>query len=185
VAADTGAILWDTTDWQINVATCPTPMPIGDGRIFFSGGYNAGSLMLQVKAEAGRFTAKTLYRLPAKKFGSEQHTPVLWQGHFYGIRQKDQQLVCLDLDGKERWNSGRDKFGSAPYMIADGLLLVMNDKGILTLAEATTAGYRRLHQAAVMEDGDSSWGPMALAAGRLLVRDFTRLVCLDVAEGKK
>ena len=52
----------------------------------------------------------------------------------------------------------------------------------MTLAEATTAGYRRLARAQVIDDGVTSWGPMALAAGRLIVRDLTRMTCLDVAE---
>ncbi len=67
------------------------------------------------------------------------------------MRQKDQQLVCLDLTGKELWNSGRDKFGSAPYLIADGLIYAMNDEGLLTMAEATP---RRL-PAAGPRPGDS------------------------------
>ena len=87
------------------------------------------------------------------------------------MRQKDQQLVCLDLNGKELWNSGREKFGSGPYMIADGLIYVLDDNGVLSMAEATPAAYRRLARAQVIEDGSSSWGPMALVAGRLIVRD--------------
>ena len=31
------------------VATVPTPVVIGDGRIFFSGGYNSGSMMMRLK----------------------------------------------------------------------------------------------------------------------------------------
>jgi hypothetical protein len=50
------------------------------------------------------------------------------------------------------------------------------------VAEAAATGYRRLARAQVIEDGSSSWGPMALAAGRLIVRDSVRMVCVDVAE---
>jgi len=184
IDAQTGELLWDTTDWQISMATCPTPVVVGDGKLFFCGGYNSGSLMLQLKEEQGHFTSQTLFRLTPRQFGSEQQTPVCWQGHLYGVRQKDQQLVCLDLGGKEQWNSGGDKFGSGPYMLADGLILAMNDDGVLTIAEATPQAYRRLAKAPVFEDGSSSWGPMALAAGRLVVRDFNRIMCLDIAEQK-
>ena len=180
-AAD-GKILWDTTDWQIGTATCPSPVVLGDGRVFCSGGYNAGSLMLKVEEQGGRMVARTLFRLAAKQFGSEQQTPILWDGHLYGVRQKDQKLVCLDLQGKEMWNSGRDKFGSAPYLIADGLLYAMNDDGLLVMATATAEGYQPLGRAQVIDDAVTSWGPMALVAGRLIVRDLTRMVCLDVAE---
>jgi hypothetical protein len=30
-------------------------------------------------------------------------------------------------------------------------------------------------------DGIESWGPMAIASGRLIARDLTRMVCLDVS----
>ena len=33
--------------------------------------------------------------------------------------------------------------------------------------------------------GHDSWGAMALAAGRLIVRDLTRMECLDVNEESK
>ncbi len=182
IAADDGSLLWDTSDWKIGTATCPSPVVVGDGRVFFCGGYNAGSLMLQVTEQGGKFTATTLYALSPKVFGSEQQTPVLYDGRLYGVRQKDQQLVCLDLDGKEVWNSGKDKFGSAPYMIAGGLIYAMNDEGVLTLAEATPRAYRPLARAEVIEAGVDSWGPLAMAAGRLIARDATRMVCIDVAE---
>jgi outer membrane protein assembly factor BamB len=182
IAADNGALLWETDQWQIAMATCPSPVVVGAGRIFFCGGYNSGSLMLQLHEEGGRIVPQTVFRLTARQFGSEQQTPVLWQQHLYAVRQKDQQLVCMDLDGKELWNSGRDKFGSGPYLIADGLIYVLDDNGVLSLAEATPTAYHRTARAQVIEDGSSSWGPMALAAGRLIVRDSTRMVCVDVAE---
>jgi outer membrane protein assembly factor BamB len=182
VDAQSGAVLWETSEWQVPMATCPTPVAVGEGRIFFSGGYNAGSLMLQLQEEGARIVPKILFRLTAKQFGSEQQTPILFGGHLYGVRQHDKKLVCLDLNGKELWNSSRDKFGAAPYLIADGLLYVMNDEGLLTMAEASPAGYARLGQAQVIPDATDSWGPMALVAGRLIVRDMTRMVCLDVAE---
>ena len=65
-------------------------------------------------------------------------------------------------------------------MIAQGMIYVMNDDGKLTLAEATTAGYKPLAQAQVLE-GPDAWGPLALADGRLIVRDVHKMVCLDVA----
>jgi outer membrane protein assembly factor BamB len=93
-------------------------------------------------------------------------------------------MTCLDLDGKVRWASGpAAKFGLGPFMIADGKLIVMNDDGLLTLAEAGPAGYRALVKNRVL-NGHDSWAPMALAGGRLLVRDLTQLVCLDITGAK-
>jgi outer membrane protein assembly factor BamB len=32
----------------------------------------------------------------------------------------------------------------------------------------------------VFEDGFDAWGPMALVGGRLVLRDMTRMTCLDL-----
>ncbi|MGA2799223.1 MAG: PQQ-binding-like beta-propeller repeat protein [Thermoguttaceae bacterium] len=182
VAAETGEILWETAAWQIDMATCPSPVIVGEGKIFFCGGYNAGALMLQLRENRGKFESETLFRLTPKQFSSEQQTPLLFNGYIYGVRQQDKQLACLDLNGKEIWNSGREKFGSAPYMIADGMIFVMNDDGLLATVEATPKGFKLLARAQAIENGYESWGPTAMAAGRLIVRDMTRMVCLKVSE---
>jgi len=182
VAADSGEILWDTTDWQVPMAACASPVVVGRGKIFLCGGYNSGAMMLEVRKDGQRFVPKTLFRLKPGQFSSEQQTPVLYQGHLYGVRQKDKQLVCLDLEGRQRWSSGRDKFGAGPYMIAGGRILVMNDEGVLTMAEATPDAYRRLARAQVIDNAEDSWGPMALVAGRLIVRDMGTMVCLQIGE---
>jgi len=184
ISAEDGSVLWETTEWVGNMATCPTPVPVGDGRIFFCGGYEAGSLMVQLKEENGRFVVEPLFRLAPKQFDSEQHTPIFFEGHLYGVRTKDGglQMACIDLEGNEAWNSGTDKFGRGPYLFADGLIYAMDDRGRLTVAEATAAAYKPLDRFQVFRRARDAWGPMALAAGRLIVRDLTRMVCLDVAE---
>ena len=178
-----GSILWETTDWMIRIATVPSPVVIGDGRIFFSGGYNSGSVMVRLKEEDDKLTAETVFRLKPTVFGADQQTPILFDGYIYGVRP-DKQLVCLDLDGKLVWKSGSaHRFGLGPYMIADGMIYVMDDSGLLTLAEATPGGYKQLAQAQVL-NGHDSWGPMAMAGGRLIVRDLTRMICLDIRGSK-
>jgi outer membrane protein assembly factor BamB len=180
VSAKDGAILWDTTDWKISIATVPSPLVLDGGRIFFSGGYDAGSLMVQLRKEAGRFRVEPLFKLDAKVFGATQHTPILYGNHIYGVRP-DGRFACLDTTGKPVWFSDAGQsFGLGSFLLADGLFFAMNDSGLLRLIEATPETYRLLAQAQVLK-GRESWAPLALAGGRLLARDFTRLVCLDVA----
>jgi outer membrane protein assembly factor BamB len=182
VSADDGAILWDTTEWKISIATIPSPVVLPGGRIFFCGGYNAGSLIVQLEDRGGRIAAHAVRRLDPAVFGATQHTPIPFDDHLYGVREKDGQLVCLDLDGRVVWSSGSaHRFGLGPYVVADGLIYIMNDAGRLTLVEASPAGYRQLDSSQVF-DGNDSWGPMALCAGRLFVRDLTRMFCLDCQE---
>jgi len=135
--------------------------------------------MLQLERDGDRLTHQTLFRLEPDVFGAAQQTPIHHEGHLYGVRP-DGQLVCLTPEGRTVWTSGAaHKYGLGPFIIANGLIYVMNDDGLLSIAEATPAAFKLLAQAQVLE-GHDSWGPMALAGGRLIVRDLTRMVCLDV-----
>jgi outer membrane protein assembly factor BamB len=179
VAAEDGKILWDTNSWKITIANISSPLAVGEGRIFLSGGYNAGCMMIQLKETGDRFTASTLFKLEAKVFGAEQHTPIVFKNHLIAVRP-DGQLVCMDFGGKIVWQSGpANRFGKGPYLIAQDLIYVMDDDGTLTLAEASLTSYKQLARAKVME-GPDAWGPMALAGSRLIVRDNYKMACLEV-----
>jgi outer membrane protein assembly factor BamB len=47
------------------------------------------------------------------------------------------------------------------------------------LIEASTAAYNELASAPVLA-GEEVWGPMALSDGKLVLRDLTKMICLDV-----
>ena len=181
VSAKDGTLLWETTDWKISIATVPSPVVLDNGRIFLSGGYNAGSLMLQVRKQGNRYVAQTVFALAPEIFGATQHTPILHDNHIYGVRP-DGKFVCLDLEGKPVWTSDSgQQFGLGPFLMGDGMIFALNDSGLLRLIEATPEKYTLLGQAQVLK-GHESWGPMALAGGRLLARDLTRMVCLEVGK---
>jgi len=178
-SAEDGSLLWDTTDWKISIATIPSPVALDDGKIFLSGGYNAGSLMLQLKQDGNRIVPQVLFRLGPEVFGATQHTPIYHDQHLFGVRA-DGQFVCLDLSGKVIWASGpAHQFGLGPFLIANNLIFAMDDLGKLSLIEASAERFHLLAEAKVLH-GRESWGPLALAGTRLLARDFTRMVCLDV-----
>ncbi|MEW6236662.1 MAG: PQQ-binding-like beta-propeller repeat protein [Candidatus Omnitrophota bacterium] len=177
VSAKDGSILWETPEWTIRMANVPSPLAIGDERLFLSGGYKAGSMMLKLEENSGRIVPSILFRLKPERFGSPQHTPILYNGFIYGIRP-DGMLVCLDLDGNEKWNStSAYKFGLGPYTIAGSLIYAMNDNGLLSRVEAAPDGFRLWDQTQVLQ-GSDSWAPIAVASGRLILRDLTRMVCL-------
>jgi len=184
IDADDGTVLWETSQWKIRIANIASPVVVGEGLIFLSGGYNSGSMMLQLHLENEQIVAKPLFELPPELFGSTQQTPIFHNGYIYGVRP-DGQLICLDLTGKVIWTStSAEKFGIGPYIIINDLIYVMNDSGLLTLAKAAAGGFIKLAQAKVLE-GPDSWGPMAVAGGRLVLRDLNRMICLDIREYQK
>jgi len=180
VDANDGALLWETTDWKIAIATVPSPVPLPDGRIFLTGGYGAGSLMLQLDANDNKLMPQTLFKLSPEVFGATQHTPILKDGHLYGARA-DGRFVCLGLDGKVVWaSSPGETFGLGSFLIARDLILAVNDSGKLRLFEASPARFNLLGEIQPLANRES-WAPMALAGSRLILRDLTRLVCLDLS----
>ena len=183
VSAKDGRLLWQYPEWHINIANVPTPVIIDKERIFLSGGYNSGAMMLSIKKSGNGYKPESLFRLGPKVFGSDQQTPIFYKGYIYGVRP-DEELVCMDLDGNIKWTStSANKFALGPYTIINNMIFVMNDEGYLTVAKATPDAYQPLTGAKVLE-GHDSWGPMAFVSGRLIVRDLTRMKCLDIMEEK-
>jgi len=183
VSAEDGRILWTKPDWKIPLANVPSPVVVGEDRIFLSGGYEAGCAMIRLTGEGDSIQVEELWRLKHTVFGADQHTPILWENHIYGVIPGG-QLACLDLEGNRLWSSGAaNKFGLGPFLLADGLLFVLNDQeGTLHLVDASPDGYNELAAAQVL-DGHDAWAPMAMAAGRLILRDLLEMVCLEVPTG--
>jgi len=185
VSAADGRLLWTLPDWQIRIALIPTPVVAGRTRLFFTGGYNAGSLLAEVRHEQGKWVVQTVRRWKSDVFSCEQQTPVFFDGCIYGPDARTGgRFACFDLEaGTVRWKTGKDRrFGLGPFVVAGDLAFALEDEtGTLVLARISPAGWEELARAKVL-DGHDAWGPMALAGGRLLVRDLTRLACLEVGE---
>lgn len=190
VAASDGRLLWEYPDWMISPAIVPSPVVIPGNRILLSGGYKAGSVILEIREdENGDPRPEVLARLDVRTLGAEQHTPIAYEECIYGVLTKNagplkEQLVCLSVEGAMLWSSGSDRrFELGPFMVADDKLLLMDDDGVLTMARHSTTGYEELASARVL-DGHESWGPLALAGGLLIARDLRTMVCLDLREGE-
>jgi outer membrane protein assembly factor BamB len=196
IDAVNGEILWSAA-FRGKMAVSPSPVAIGDGRVFLTSGYEAGSAMVKVEKAASGFTAKQLYFLRAKEFNSEVHTPVLWQDHLYAVgigKTKRGLFTCLDLEGNIIWESPFDKgadpktdrrvfrtFGLGGFLLADGMFFVVEgNSGMLRLIEASTKEYRELASFQALHGDDDIWAPPALSEGKLIVRDMADMVCLQV-----
>jgi outer membrane protein assembly factor BamB len=190
VAADgpeRGRLLWTTTAFAPSVVA-PSAVPLPDGRFFLTAGYGAGGAMLRVARSNGAWRADVLFRTDRRTFACEQQTPVLRDGLLYGVLPADAgdhrgEFVCLAPDGARRWTSGAEnRFGLGPFLgVGPQRFLLLSDKGVLTFAQADAGGFRVLARADVMGgQGRDAWGPLALVDGRLLLRDLTRMWCLDL-----
>ena len=183
VAADDGRLLWHR-ERKFNVAISPSPLAVGGDRVFVTGPYEAGSMMLRIRNNGDQFTTDTVFDWVDNEWNSEVHTPIVYADHLFGVgRKKRGLLTCLDLDGNTVWTSqGQATFELGSYILADGMLFILEGKtGILRLVEANTSEYRELAHAQVLH-GHDVWGPIALSDGKMVLRDMTKMVCIEVGE---
>ena len=184
-AAD-GKMLW-SVPFTGRVVVVPSPVSIGDGRVFVTGPYEAGSAMYQVEKEASGFTVKKLYSLKSAEFNSEAQTPILYQNHLFAVGKKDRgRFTCLALDGKKVWESPVESsktFDLGAFLLADGMFFTLDGKtGVLRLSEASTTQYNEQASAQIL-NGEDVWGPIALSNGKLVIRDMSQMICLQVGPG--
>ncbi len=188
IAAADGKLLW-SIPFTARIVAVPSPVSIGDGRVFVTSGYEAGSAMFQVEKSNLGFAARKLYALTSTQFNSEAQTPILYSNHLFAVSSKTRgRFTCLGLDGKVVWQSpvvsgnaeASKTFELGAFLMADGLFFVLDGRtGMLRLVEANTKEYKELASAQILK-GEDVWGPMALSDGRLIIRDMSQMVCLQV-----
>lgn len=181
VSAADGKLLWEYPR-KFNVAVAPSPIAVDNERVFMTGSYDAGSVMIRVRNTGGAFKPELIFDFAKNEWNSEVHTPIVYKGMMFAVGKKKRGLfTCLSPEGKEVWTSeGKATFGLGSFFLADGMFFVMDgDSGKLRLIEASTTGYRELAAAQVLA-GQEVWGPMALSGGRLVLRDLTKMICIDV-----
>jgi hypothetical protein len=190
----TGEILWEYSNWQCRIPA-PSAFDAGEGRVLITGGYEAGSAMIQVKKNPeGKFGVEELFT--TVEFGGHTKPPVLYQDHFYiqySTNERRDGLVCMSMDGEIKWLTKREPaFDKGSMILAGGLILATDGKETLYLIKPDPSGFKPLASANLLVTpsgegagksvSNQNWAPIALADGKLLIRDQSVLKCVKVAE---
>lgn len=182
-----GKVLFES-DVYNHTVVAPTPVYIGDGKIFLTAGYGSGSMTIKIDKSNGIYSVSAIQTVkPEEGLASEQQTPMLYKGLLYSIQPKDagslkNQFVCFHPDDitKLIWSSGKEKrYGLGPYLFADNKFFIMSDEGELTILNAEVNRFEELGKYQLL-GGHDAWGPMAIVDGRLLARDSKILSCFDL-----
>ncbi len=181
VSAADGKVLWKFA--HKCMIPIPNVTPLGDGKLFITGGYMAGSSIFKASQKDGNWTTEELSR--NKQIGGHCHPALLHKDHLYllaNVNERSDGMVCFDSECKVAWQTksqpNLDKGGS--LLSADGLIYVMDGRsGELHIVEPSPAGFKSLSRAKVL-GGQEIWGPLALADGKLVVRDQKQVKCLDI-----
>ena len=194
-----GKILWNFTGWNCHISV-PSAVDAGNNKVLVTGGYELGALMIEVKKQAdGSYVPTEIFR--TEEFGDHTKPPLLIDGYFYAqysTNNRRDGLVCMSMDGKIMWKTKREpSFDKGSMIWVDGLILATDGAKNLYLIKPDTSGFKPLAKAEVLGSKSTSdpnsiagriggptqnWAPIALADGKLLIRDQSRLMCLKVAQ---
>ena len=181
VRAADGKVLWRYTGWR-TLGAIAAPAVVGSDRVFITGGYDMGSVLISLRpAAGGEFVAKEDFRLT---IGSQIHGAILIGDHLYMVANENKAkngLACVDLAGSVKWQTGTSPgLDRGNFIYADGRIYSMDGaSGELRIIEPSPAGYKELAKAKVL-DRRPCWAAMALADGKLICRDRLGLKCVDL-----
>jgi len=198
IEPQTGKILWQYDRWNCHISV-PSAVDAGENRVLVVGGYELGATMIQVEKLAdGGYSVTELFT--TEEFGDQTKPPILHNGYFYaqyGANSRRDGLSCMSVDGEVMWKTKRSPaFNKGSMILVDGLILATDGAKSLYLIQPDPSGFKPLASAEVLgEAGTDSdgiarrvggaiqnWAPIALANGKLLIRDHSQMKCVRVAE---
>ena len=154
------------------------PIDLGPS-VLVSSAYGKGSALVDLERRRPR-------ALWESSFFSCQMASLVSSGDYaYGIegqaggREDQARLFCLEIKkGKKRWE--KKGFGLGTVLLVENRLVILSDRGELTLAEANHYNFRELARFQILS-GKENWTPPTYANGRMHCRSSQgKWVCLKM-----
>lgn len=194
----TGALYWSYPFKVKANLTVPTPRVAGD--LLFVTSFYDGPLLLRFAA--GKESPTLVWRGAGRGEGPRQTdklhsiipTPVIRDGHIYGVCSYG-ELRCLRLiDGKRLWQTlAATCGGTQPQRWANAFLIpqgeryfLFNEKGDLIMARLTPEGYHETDRAHILEPTGKAmerrvvWSHPAFANRCVYARNDQEIVCVSL-----
>lgn len=167
--------------WETDFSTNATTPVVRGAQVFISTGYDRGAALFEL---GERHMVK---RYENRVMCNHMNNPVLVDGCLYGFdgtahRGRPTEFVCMDFDtGAERWRAPASEGLGCGSVIAaaNGMLVILSEKGELVLARANPDGFEVRQRAQVL--GGRCWTSPVLANGRIYCRNSRGdLACVDL-----
>lgn len=172
-----GTVLWrhpHKTDWGLNIST---PVFGPDKRLFLSSAYGSGSRVLELTLANGQTTPKEVAFAGKMKihFGNG----IRIGDTIYGSSGDFGPAFFAALDvktGNVLWQERG--FARASFLLADDRFVILDEDGLLLLAEPTPAGLKIHGKTSVLTH--RAWTVPTLVGKRLYLRDRKNIKALDL-----
>lgn len=170
----TGNQNWITGEFPQRTVASPV---FGEGLLIAScGGGGVGSLLIAVDPTGKGDVSASHVKYRRERLLPYVPTPIIYRGHLY-LWNDNGVVSCVEIKtGKNVWTKRveNEKFSGSPVCI-DGKLYCMSEAGDMIVVAASPQ-YKFLGKTPL---GDFSHATPALANGRLYLRTFHRLACLE------
>ncbi len=173
-----GKTLWahpHTTQFGANIAT---PIWCGDDLIFCSCAYSpGGSRLVRLNIKDGKVTPEEVWYSRTMRI---HHGNAIRLGdRIYGSSGDFGPAFLTTIDLKTGKSVSRERgLKKATCLAADGKLIVLDEDGVLALAEPTGEGVKIVSRVDLLEN--RAWTVPTLVGTRLYVRDRKTLMALDI-----
>ncbi len=179
----TGETLWKTQVDMQSAGGMATPLWIAPDKVFFTAAYGGGSRLYQLSTDAeGKLAAAELWH--CRKLRIQHANAICQDGYIYGTDGDfgPAFLMAVSLEtGKIKWR--KRGFAKSALLGVGGKLLILDERGILSLATATPEGLEVHSRAKLLEE--KSWTSPTLAGTRLYLRDYHTIMCLELGQAGK
>lgn len=168
-----GKVLWRYPWDGGNILKIANPVFVPPDKIFVSASYSVGAVLLQMQRQSDSLTVREVWK--SGVMSNHFQTSILLGKYLYGF--DDGTFKCIEAEtGKKMW--AKRRLGKGSLIYADGMLIVLSERGQLVLAEANPQQYVELASAPVLTG--RTWTPPSLANGRLYLRHQSEMVCLKL-----
>jgi outer membrane protein assembly factor BamB len=195
-----GKVYWTQPYPAVGVPQRPAPTiatvrRLGD--LLFISSFYHGPMMLKLAADrpAATLLWKDKTQRPTHPIGLHclMPTPVLKDGHIYGICANGELRCCSAATGNQLWETyaaigGKKADCGTAFLIPQGDRFVLfNDQGELIFAHLTPKGYQEIDRAKILEPVEASrgrmvvWSHPAFANRCVYARNNKELVCVSLA----
>jgi len=179
VELKTGKPLW-SFDWDLlPVTECGADPIYYENKVFVST-YGNGCALVDIKGNNPTVIWKNM------NMSNDISSSVLVDGYIYGVDGKtdgfNNSLRCLDFaTGKLMWEH---KMKMATLTAADGKLIILNERGSLSIAKATPSSYQEISSTSIQDQKGLQmwWTSPVLCQGRLYCHsNMGDLICIEIS----
>jgi outer membrane protein assembly factor BamB len=177
LAPPDGALLWEL-DLPESAQTMMSTLLVFGRRVFGSSAYADGSRLIEVRKQAGAWTARELWY--SRKMRVMHGTVARFGDHVYASSGDfgPSFLTALDLETGELAFRDRGFAKANVTRVAEDRALILDEDGVLALAEPSADGLEILASAKVL-DG-VSWTAPTVVGTRAYLRNHTEMVALEL-----